>query len=89
MTSKEMTSHIRNRITVAGVKGARVRMAPSTRNVIQVFPKGGVDAEFTADEQIIVATIAEVNGLTLTRGLPIVVGQGTHGHGFTFEMPRR
>lgn len=88
MNTKAMTAHLRNRIAVAGVKGARVRMAPGSRNVIQVFPAGGVDVMFSEEAQATIATIAEVNGLTFTRGLPIVVRQGNHGPGFTFEMPR-
>jgi hypothetical protein len=87
MTTKELAAHLRNRITVAGVKGARVRMAPGLARVIQVFPAGGSDVRFSDEDQVTIATIAVANGLTFTRGLPIIVEQNTYGAGFTFEQP--
>jgi hypothetical protein len=87
MNTKAMTAHLRNRIKVAGLRNARVRMAPGTAGVVQVFPAGNADARFSDEEQVAIAHIARCNGLTGVRGLPIL-DNGTHGAGFTLDMPR-
>lgn len=83
MTSKAMTAHLRNRIKVAGIRGARVRMAGRS---IQVFP-AGADARFCDADQVAIAHIARCNGMTGVQGSPIL-DNGTHGAGFTLDMPR-
>ena len=81
---KEMTAHIRNRVAKAGIK-ARVRMAPGGGSIQVFVPQYGL--EFSESEQREIRLIAQVNKLTLVRGMPIVLDQMTDPHQLDFYLP--
>jgi len=86
MTHKELTAHIRNRIKAAGIK-AKVRMIDGNAGakVIQVnVPEYGM--EFSHAEQREIRLIAQVNKLTLVRGMEIDLDRMTDPHSFDFYM---
>tara|TARA_R100000008_G_C3563737_1_gene157823 strand:+ start:72 stop:392 length:321 start_codon:yes stop_codon:yes gene_type:complete len=86
LNHKEMTSHIRKRIKIAGVK-ANVRMQKGLGNdkIIQVNTiEYGV--EFTKEEQRAIRHIAVCNNLTWVRNMPIDVEQMTNPYDFNFYM---
>jgi len=68
MTQKEMTKHLRSRIKAAGIQ-ARVRMCG---NAIQVITPT-YESRWTEEEQREINLIAQVNGLTLVRGMPVTL----------------
>lgn len=80
-TPADWAAHIRHRIKHEGIK-ARVRIAPS-RESIQVFVPSPA-LEFTPAEQRIIRLIAQVNGFTWVRGLPIDIDQMTNPQDFNF-----
>lgn len=82
-TYKEMTTHIRHRIKVAGI-AARVRMFEACQvQYIQVFSTDYA-VKFTDDQQRVIRDIAKVNGLTWVRGLEIKIEQMTNPDLFEF-----
>ena len=84
MNHKEMTAHIRNRLSAAGIK-ARCKMQEYCGSQVIAIdvPKFGV--EFTATEQTAMVNIVNANRLTFVRGLP-VVNDGTMTFGGKFYM---
>lgn len=84
MTQAEATKHLRKRIQVAGIK-ARVRQLPASKTGLQVFPIA-YGVEFSVAEQRTIRLIAQVNNLTLARGMAIVVDQDTDPFGIEFHV---
>lgn len=84
MTQAEATKHIRNRIRVSGIK-ARVRQLPASNTGIQVFPVA-YGIEFSAEEQRKIRLIAQVNELTLVRGMSIEIDRDTDPNGMEFYI---
>lgn len=84
MTQAELTKHLRNRIKVAGLQ-ARVRQLPASSTGIQVFPVA-YGVEFSTEEQRQIRLIAQVNKLTLVRGMEIDVERNTDPHGMEFHV---
>lgn len=70
LSHKELTAHFRNRLKVAGIK-ARCKMQTYCGQRVISVAIPAPDARFTDDEQRIIRTIAQVNGLTWAMGLPI------------------
>lgn len=77
-----LAKHIRGRVKASGIK-ARVRIAPGSRDCIQVFPPA-YEIHFTEAEQREIRLIAVVNGMTLVRGMPIAIEQMTDPCGMNF-----
>ena len=82
---KETTAHIRNRIRVAGISARCRGFVSCGRSYIQVNVPS-YDVEFTEQEQCIIRSIAQVNHLTGSHGLPIDVARMTNPKSFDFEF---
>jgi len=82
---KEFTAHIRNRICISGIK-ARVRMLDVCGSKVIQVNVPSYEIEFTLEEQKRINEIAVNNDLTLVRGLPIVIDQGTNPKAFNFYL---
>lgn len=85
MSHKEITAHIRGRIKHAGIK-ARVRLYEACGSRFIQIAGITPDAEFTDEQQREIRIIAQVNGLTLSRGMPIDIEQMTNPKQFDFVV---
>lgn len=85
MSHKEMTSHIRTRVSASGIK-ARVMMRNycGVRGIAVVVP--AYEIQFTASEQREIRIIAKVNGLTRARGTEIDIERMTDPAQVNFEF---
>lgn len=72
MTHKEMTAHIRKRLSVSGVK-ARVSMYESCGSRWIKVTCPAFDQPFTSDQQATIKHVASCNHLTMARGSDIPV----------------
>lgn len=80
---KEMCSHIRNRVKVAGIKSrVSIREACGVRYIQVSIVDFAV--KFTDEQQRLIREIAKVNGLTWNRGGEIIVDQMTNPDTFQF-----
>lgn len=84
MTQSEAAKHLRKRIRVAGIQ-ARVRQLPASKTGLQVFP-AAYGVEFSAEEQRQIRIIAQVNQLTLVRGMAIDTERNTDPFGMEFYV---
>ncbi len=85
MTHKEMTSHLRYRIKVAGIE-ARVRMCDDCQQAIVYVIPAAAEIAFTEAEQREIRHIAKCNKLTGARGSEIDVERMTDPYGMRFEF---
>ena len=86
MSHKEMTAHLRTRVKVAGIKASVAKYTSCGVNFVRVSVPT-YDARFSEEEQRKIHLIAQSNGMTLSRGLPIIIDQFTSGSEFTCVMP--
>jgi len=86
MTAKELTAHIRNRIKVAGIAAHCRKYTSCGYDWIRVSVTAH-DKNFTADEQLRIKMIAQVNKLTMAQGLPINMENATNPQEFHFLIP--
>lgn len=87
MNHKEMTAHIRRRLSVSGIKASCRKQTICGARIVSVSPPAH-NVEFTEDEQRQILLIGKVNGLTLVRGLAIETeGPMVHPHGVDFYIP--
>jgi len=86
MNHKEMTAHIRNRIKVAGIAAGCSKYTSCGVNWIRVSVTS-YEQDFTPCEQSRIKLIAQSNGLTLARGLPINFDNSTNPKELHFVMP--
>jgi hypothetical protein len=86
MNRKEMTAHIRNRIKIAGIKASVSKYTSCGVGFVRVAVSAA-DVVFSNDEQRKINIIAQANGMTLVRGLPIIIDQFTNPQEFNFVMP--
>jgi hypothetical protein len=82
---KEMTAHIRTRIKANGIKASVSKYTSCGVNFIRVSVPA-FDAEFTQDEQRKIHTVCKSNGMTLSRGMEIIIDQLTSSKEFTCVM---
>jgi hypothetical protein len=86
LNHKEITAHIRNRIKIAGVKASVSKYTSCGVSFVRVAVPAA-DVVFSNEEQRKINIIAQVNGMTLSRGLPIIIDQFTNPQQFNFVMP--
>jgi tellurite resistance protein len=82
---KELTAHFRNRLKAAGIKARCKMLTYCGERVIRIGVPTS-DGRFTDDEQRVIRTIAQVNGLTLVQGMAIDVERMTDTQEATFYM---
>jgi hypothetical protein len=83
MSHKEMTAHIRARIKKAGISASVSKYESCGSKWIRVAVTAP-DRNFTPCEQNAIKIIAQANGLTLARGLPIILHSSTNPQQFSF-----
>ena len=87
MNHKEMTAHIRRRLSASGIKASCRKQTICGARIISVSPPA-CDVVFTEDEQRQILLIGRVNGLTLVRGLAIETeGPMVHPRGVELYTP--
>ena len=86
MNHKEMTAHIRARIKVAKIKACVSKYTSCGFNWIRVSVTAH-DLNFTPCEQNAIKIIAQANGLTGSRGLPLIMDSSVNPQEFHFLAP--
>ena len=85
-THKDLAKHLRGRIKAEGIPAGCRMVEYCGRQVISIYPRGGVDATFSDEQQRTVRLIAQVNGLTRAEGMPIDLERMTDTHGGRFYL---
>ncbi len=70
LTHKEMTRHIRSRLSAAGIKAHCSKYEACGTMYIRIEPPNA-EARFTDEHSVLINRIAKVNGLTGSQGSPI------------------
>ena len=90
MNHKELTKHIRGRLSNAGVP-CRVRMSEYCGSRVVQIITTTYEQRWTPEQLLQIALIARVNKLTMVRGTPVhsdeVMQRLTGANQFDFEVP--